>query len=279
LEHSGMAGLSHRLREYRSSGYDRLCIWPHATSHYAPLHLMSVDGRPLADDWLITTIPTIACLLPKADRIAGASSPCPLEITVLAASSPEGGLHAGYPSVPDLEVQAASIVDGHAGSRLLEPGSATPEALLHWMPRSRYVHLAAHGSSDPFAPSYQTLHFTGALGSGALTARALMHADLRNVDLVTLSACESALGRFDVLDNQAGLTAALLGAGVTAVVACLWPVRPEPATHFFVELYQTLAKSGQRPDLRAAFRAAQLATRAEYPAYRDWGAFVYVGGW
>jgi hypothetical protein len=279
LEHSPMSGLTQRLQEYRALGCDRLCIWPHATSHYAPLHLMSPDGRPLADDWLITTIPTVACLVPKADRTAGGPPLHDLEVTVLAASSPDGGLHAGYPVVPELGAQATSIAETHAGSRLLEPGSATPEALLDWMPRSRYVHLAAHGSADPFAPSYQTLHFTGHAGSGALTARALMQTDLRNVELVTLSACESALGRFDQFDNQAGLTAALLGSGVTAVVACLWPVRPEPSSEFFVALYEALAQAGPQPDLRAVFRSAQLSTRETYPAYRDWGAFVYIGGW
>lgn len=279
LSVSPLFALTSALGEYAAKGYDRLCLWPHATSHYAPLHLMHLNGHPLADDWLITTIPTVACLVPKADRIVGAAAPPAREITVLAASSPDGGLDAGYPAVPQLELQAATIAASHDGSLLLEPAAATPQALLNHMPHSRYVHLAAHGSADPFAPAFQALHFTGRAGSGVLTARMLMHVDLRAVDLVTLSACESALGRFDPLDNQAGLVAALLGAGVTAVVACLWPVRPEPSTLFFTSLYQSLARQGPAADLRGAFRSAQLTTRSEYPAYRDWGAFVYSGGW
>lgn len=279
LSVSPLSALTPALSEYAAKGYDRLCLWPHATSHYAPLHLMHLKGRPLADDWLITTIPTVACIIPKGERITGTPAPPTREITVLAASSPEGGLDAGYPAVPELKVQAATIAASHGGSLLLEPRAATPQALLDHMPRSRYVHLAAHGSADPFAPAFQALHFTGRAGSGALTARMLMHADLRAVDLVTLSACESALGRFDQLDNQAGIVAALLGAGVTAVVACLWPVRPEPSSFFFTSLYQSLALQGPKADLRGAFRSAQLTTRSEYPAYRDWGAFVYSGGW
>ena len=61
-----------------------------------------------------------------------------------------------------------------------------------------------------------------------LLAYKLLKADLRYVELLTLSACETALGGFDRLDNQAGLVAALFSAGVRAIVACLWEVRPEP---------------------------------------------------
>lgn len=107
-------------------------------------------------------------------------------------------------------------------------------------------------------------------------AHDVLQADLRGVELVTLSSCESSLGRFDLHDNPRGLSAAFLAAGAQAVIGCLWPVRPAVATEFFVALYRHLAAD---PDRRAAFRAAQIHTRALHPAYRDWGSFNYIGDW
>ena len=91
-----------------------------------------------------------------------------------------------------------------------------------------------------------------------------------------MSSCESALGRFDLNDNLRGLPAAFLAAGASAVIGCLWPVDPDVATAFFATLYARLA---QVPDRREAFRAAQVATHDRYPAYRDWGAFCFIGDW
>lgn len=266
------------LPRYASRGCDHVCLWAHGPAHYAPLHLFDLDGAPLAENWLTTSISTPASLAP---RLATSDDPPRAErsVPLLSASSPDGGLAAGFPSVPELATQAASVAEALPGSVLLSPDQATPSSILSLLPLCRYAHLAAHGSAEPYAPSFQTLHFTEQAGGGqrgGLTARQLARTDLRNVDLVTLSACETAIGRFDRLDTQSGLTAALLGAGVTAVVSCLWKVRPAPSNTFFTTLYQALAQHG---DLRAAYRTAQLVTRQAHPAYRDWGAFVYTGGW
>lgn len=72
------------------------------------------------------------------------------------------------------------------------------------------------------------------------------------------------------------MPAAFLAAGASAVIGCLWPVGPDVATAFFWTRYTRLA---QVPDLREAFRAAQVATCHRYPAYRDWGAFCFIGDW
>jgi CHAT domain-containing protein len=103
---------------------------------------------------------------------------------------------------------------------------------------------------------------------------AVLERDLRGTDLVTLSACESALLRFDFMDNLHGLAAAFLRAGAKAVIGALWPVSPDTAATFFTELYDHLAERGDRV---GAFRHAQNRARARHPNYRDWGAFTYFG--
>jgi CHAT domain-containing protein len=100
--------------------------------------------------------------------------------------------------------------------------------------------------------------------------------DFRGVELITLSACETVLGRVDRSDNPRGLAASLLLAGAEAIVGTLWETRSDVARAFFVELYRSLRADDDR---RAAFRAAQVETRRRFPDPWDWGAFYYVGSW
>jgi CHAT domain-containing protein len=107
-----------------------------------------------------------------------------------------------------------------------------------------------------------------------LRAHELLSLDLRGTEMVTISACETSLGRIDTADNPRGLVASLLLAGVRCVVGTLWEVRSDTAADFFTSLYQQV-KTGVAP--REAFTMAQRGTRARYPVYRDWGAFTFVG--
>jgi CHAT domain-containing protein len=90
-------------------------------------------------------------------------------------------------------------------------------------------------------------------------------ADLRHTELVTLPACEPALGRFDLPDNLRGLPAAFLEAGATAVIGALWPVGAAPATTFFTALYTRLAAGDAK---LTAYRAAQATTREKHLSQR-----------
>jgi len=100
--------------------------------------------------------------------------------------------------------------------------------------------------------------------------------DLRGLDLVTLSACETSLGRFDVGDNLRGLTAALFVAGCATIVSTLWPVSNPAARVFFETLYKCILKGTSKLD---SFCTAQVAVRESFPEWRDWGAFHFAGRW
>jgi hypothetical protein len=71
-----------------------------------------------------------------------------------------------------------------------------------------------------------------------------------------------------------GIPANLLAGGVRYIAATLWPVAVAPARAFFRDLYGRLAKGASCLD---AFAAAQRATREQFPAFRDWGAFFLTG--
>lgn len=252
---------------WRARGKDRLLLWPHGALHYLPVALCTADGRPIADDWSVTTIVGLEALLP----VDGPARP--RRTAVLASAN--GGVPYGLPAEPALEEHARAVAEAVGANPLTGP-AATRAGLLAELATADVVHLAVHGTMDQDAPWLHCLYLTpDEDDDGRVFAHDFLELDLSGVRLVTVAACESALGRFDRADNVRGVPAALITAGVQAVVGCLWAVRPEPATYFYHFLHR---RAGQAEDLERAFREARAATRAHYPQYRDWGAFTYLLG-
>ncbi|MGC5530146.1 CHAT domain-containing protein [Streptomyces sp. SR-10] len=262
-----------RWAAWRAQGKDRLLLWPHGALHYLPVALCSVDGRLIADDWTVTTIAGLEALVPddfSADLPVG---PRPRRTAVIASSI--GGVPYGLPAEPALEEHARAVAEAVGANPLTGP-AATRAGLLAELATADVVHLAVHGTMDQDAPWLHCLYLTpDEDDDGRVFAHDFLELDLSGVRLVTLAACESALGRFDRADNVRGVPAALITAGVQAVVGCLWAVRPETAAYFFQSLHQ---RADLADDPERAFHEAQTATRARYPQYRDWGAFTFLRG-
>jgi hypothetical protein len=259
------------MDRWYSEGKRHLLIWPHGPLHFAPFHLFMRDNWTVADDWTVTQIAACSSL-----RIGTKDSEARKGRGFLAFASAQGGLEHGFPEEEPLEDHAEEIAALMAGEAVVG-SAATPQRLLATATTARYLHIAAHGAHNEWAPWFQCIYLSpDGASDGRLFAYDILQADLRGVELVTLSSCESALGRFDMNDNLQGIPAAFLTAGVSAIVGCLWPVNPVTALDFFSSLYGHLSRHRQRV---AAFRAAQIETRVRHPNYRDWGAFVYIGDW
>jgi CHAT domain-containing protein len=154
---------------------------------------------------------------------------------------------------------------------------ATEKKIYEALQTSRYVHLSTHGRHNVEAPAFQCLYLTPDDESdGRIYAHELLSLDLRGLEVLTLSACETALGRFDIGDNLRGLPASFLLAGVSTLVGTLWPVETNASECFFSAFYRELKGGVTRLD---AFATAQKETRIAFPKYRDWGPFYLVGDW
>lgn len=257
------------LERWWREGRRHLCFWPHGPLHYVPFALLEVDEEPLGNKWTITTVPSDVLLV----RSNGAESNTKIQFA--AVGSGRGGVELGLQPQQMVEDHVHDVAGNFPGSEVLVGPQATPDNVMKAMKRSTHLHIAAHGSHDGEASWFQCLYMDAAgTGDGRLFAYDILQLDLRHVRLVTLSACESAMGRYDRNDSLRGLPAAFLLAGAETVIGTLWPIAPTVATTFFGKLYKKLAEN---PDKRSAYRAAQCATRASYPAYRDWGAFTYIG--
>jgi CHAT domain-containing protein len=186
------------------------------------------------------------------------------------------GVPHGLPELPGAEDEARLVASPY-GVPAATGSAATETTLTKALTNARRIHIATHGLLQVSAPSFQRMFLSpDATSDGILYAYELLRYDLRGLDLLTLSACETALGRVDIGDNLRGLPANALIAGAATVVGTLWPVENSAAQTFFGSLHKDLAAGAGK---REAFRTAQKLTRVRHPQFRDWGAFCYSGRW
>ncbi len=142
---------------------------------------------------------------------------------------------------------------------------------------SAVLHVAAHAEVDEVDPLFSRI-LLASDGSerGLLEAREVYGLNLKDVSLVTLSACESGLGKVDQGDEIVGFTRSFLSAGVSSLVASLWPVADDSTEALMSTMYKSMT---QGADLMDAMRSAQLDVqkrrRFAHPFF--WAPFNVIG--
>ena len=116
---------------------------------------------------------------------------------------------------------------------------------------------------------------------GILTAREISLMDLRDCDLVVLSACETAKGDI-TSEGVFGLQRAFKMAGVQTIIMSLWKVNDNATQMLMTEFYTNWIEKKQSK--REAFRNAQNAVRYAVDEYGDrmyadpvyWAGFIML---
>ena len=148
----------------------------------------------------------------------------------------------------------------------------TPYAILHF---------ATHGLLDPKRPEnsgllLSTVNRDGQAQNGFVGLQDIY--GLRApVDLVVLSACQTALGKDVRGEGLLGLTRGFMYAGASSVVASLWKVDDEATAELMKQFYTNMLQKGMTP--AAALRVAQNSIRQQ-PEWRSpyyWAAFTLQG--
>lgn len=91
---------------------------------------------------------------------------------------------------------------------------------------------------------------------GILTAETISRLDLRNTEMVVLSACKTGQGKVTE-EGLYGLQRAFKKAGVQTLVMTLWNIEDNVAKDFMTTFYKRLTSISINGDKRKAFEATK----------------------
>jgi CHAT domain-containing protein len=159
-----------------------------------------------------------------------------------------------------------------ASASMLYVGAAATKKNIEQSPflrRTPLVHFALHGTVSEAHPELSGLE----LSDGRLRVSEIFNLRM-NADLLTLSACETGLGKQVRGEGMVGLTRAFLYAGARSVVVSLWPVADRSTADFMHDMYRNLP-TGKAEALRRA-KLAMISSR-EFSEPYYWAPFILSG--
>ncbi|MCP4443071.1 MAG: CHAT domain-containing protein [Aureispira sp.] len=143
------------------------------------------------------------------------------------------------------------------------------------------LHLAMHGIVDHYNPGNSALALTENLDSledNLLYVYEVNYLDLRNTDLVVLSACETGYGEYQNGEGVLSVGRSFMQAGVPSLLMTLWELSDQSSVLIIEQFYQNLKNGLSKDD---ALRQAKLHYLdkakgvASHPFF--WAAFVPIG--
>jgi CHAT domain-containing protein len=172
------------------------------------------------------------------------------------------------------EARAIQRLFRSEGADVLFGSEATFRRWLNLKPsRYRYLHFATHARVNSIRPASTHLIMAGSrLGLD----------DVRRLDLtaelVTLSACETALGRRVRGEGVVGLPYAFLAAGARGVVVTLWRIDDRATAEFMKRFYRELREGTSPADALLSVRREWLLTEGPLSHPSRWAPFILLGG-
>lgn len=185
-------------------------------------------------------------------------------------------------NLPAAESEVKAIAQVFPSTEVLSGGEVTKVALnAEQRLNKRIVHFATHGILNATTPSesYIQLATSPNASQEHLTVGEVWDLPFKKVTLVTLSACESALGDKEPDGGEiTTLAEAFSSAGATTVLASLWSVGDESTKELMVEFYRQLAAGASKAE---ALQSAEIKLlknpKFSRPLY--WAPFVLMGDW
>jgi CHAT domain-containing protein len=246
-------------------GVDTLIVSPSGRLRYVPFAALTDGDRYLVEDYRIALLTGTGAL---ADHDA-----MPKKAPMLAFGNPDGSLPGAEAEVTALEkTWKKRGIDAFVGD------AATKQALEDGVADARVLHLATHGILLAEDPEGSYILLAGHGDDARLTFQEIPLLPLDHVDLVVLSACETAVGEHGQGAEIAGLAYQFEMRGAATVVASLWAVEDKSTSRLMQGLYANLSAGQSKAE---ALRQAQLALLADpataHPFY--WAPFIAIGDW
>ena len=177
------------------------------------------------------------------------------------------------PDLPAAAAEARNIASLLGGDAI----TGSQATLAHWLSldpaRYRYLHFATHTLFNDEHPQRTALM----MADGRLDLDGVRRLRLSS-DLVTLSACETALGQQLRGEGVIGFPHAFLAAGAHGVVMSLWRVNDQVAASYMKEFYRELRGGHSAAGAMLTIRQRRIAGGGASAHPSQWAPFVLVGG-
>jgi len=112
---------------------------------------------------------------------------------------------------------------------------------------------------------------------GILTAKEIADVDLRGLDLVVLSACQTGLGDISLGEGVFGLQRGFKKAGANSILMSLWEVEDEATQILMTQFYKNhVSGQSKRQSLQSAQRYLQEYNSGQYNKPEYWAAFILL---
>ena len=221
-----------------------LILVPHGTLHYLPFNALHGGGGYLVARYSIRLLPSASVINYLKDKPADRK---------------EQALVFGNPDLGDprydlryAQEEAVTIAREFSQAKIFLQREATETAFKNVAGQFGYVHLATHGRFESDSPMNSGLYLVkDSENDGILTVGEIYSLRL-NADLVTLSACETGLGKINNGDDMVGLSRGFLYAGARSIVGSLWSVEDSSTAALMASFYKNLKTMSKVEALRQA---------------------------
>jgi len=182
-----------------------------------------------------------------------------------------------FPALPNVSAEVQQVARLLTGTTLLDQ-EFTLAALADRLENDAFpiVHLATHGKFGVDDSTTFLLDFQGRITLGELESLFRERREQQPVELLTLSACQTAAGD----DRSAlGIAGVAVRSGVRRALATLWFINDETTVYLVEQFYRELLNPQNTPAqaLQAAQRAMIRDLDLSHPA--NWSAFILIGSW
>jgi CHAT domain-containing protein/uncharacterized protein HemY len=167
------------------------------------------------------------------------------------------------------QLKAGVFTRAQADERLIKSGQLKDYA---------YLHFATHGIVDESHPELSRIYLQSVgAEDGDLFAGEIYNLELR-ANLVTLSACQTGLGKISKGEGVIGLSRALVYAGARNSIVSFWSVADESTARLMKDFYKLLLESPEASyshTLRLA--KLNLIKQEAYASPFYWAPFILIG--
>jgi CHAT domain-containing protein len=253
--------------DLRAAHVDTLVFIPDGMLYQIPMAALHDGQHFVAESFAVTVTPTLRLVAPQSLQAARLN-------VLLAGMGPATGSFMPLPFVAD-EIESIHSILG--GTVFLDQRFDTAAFRKYVTDRQpNIIHLASHAVFSGRADSSYLLTHDGRITMNELQQTVAQTRFRQPLELLTLSACETAAG-----DERAalGLSGTAIRAGARSVLGSLWTVSDEAAREVVVEFYRELAQSHatKAQALALAQRKLLADPRFSHPYY--WSAFTLIGNW